>query len=1208
METLFGLQMSTLAFVMLGALATLLLIIGAIALSNRFLIRLSLRNIPRRPAQTVLIVVGLMLATTIVSASFAVGDTITASIRNGVIEGIGDSDIIIRKPAQGNFADPILDSQQIDEIFAQIEGEPSVDGVMPTSTMVLPVLNERTRLTEARSVIRGFHVEGLYGTISVPPGPKLAPFTVSNVIEGSSNDMRTLGEGDVFINQFLRRELDAQVGDTLTIYSPNGQLQVTVAAILERGGIASADNRMMMPLDRFNEMIGAPAGSADRVDISINTNDYDLEDASGELRTKLATSFIDTNTLNILFNSLAQSTAFIDAINDYIAAESVQGGALSTDEADDLRAIVDGLRSGQPSDTFIELITSNSTLRLIFSALQGIEDPALQALIPQLAFGIQQISLLEVAEFKVDGLAIADVVGNLFVTFFTFFGSFTVIVGLLLVFLIFVLLASERMHEMGISRAVGLKRGHLVQMFTFEGLAYAIGAAAVGTVVGLLASRFLVILMARAFGGAGGDNFVWTFTVTQWSLIISFALGLVLTFLTVVYSASRVSMLNIVVAIRDLPEEFAASQTPPFLRRLLNFALWIVGPLYVVYLLIQRIRRRDNIATGIFLLLATWFIVGWVAAVIVAFVRIWTPFLSQGWPIAVIGALMTATPYLQTEGGLANAAWLVYLGASITIYGIGLTARSIMVSSGVRESLASRTAYSFIGIVLLVIWALPTRFVEPITGELTRNISMFVLAGVWMVASAVWVVMYNSDILVTALSTTVGRFRGVQPILKPAVAYAVNNRFRTGLTVSMFALVIFVMIAFSISTSSFGNLSAEPELISGGYQIRAEVESELPIDDIEASIAEASNLNSSDFRLIAGQSDEPTTARQVGGDNPQLAGLTVRGSEPSYFRANQLLIQASDSSYLSEGIDPEDHAAVSRDIWALLADDPSLAVLTDEHFPSATPGQFGPAGVDIFTAEGYTIGTDDEFRAFEVEFLSSVAASQGATETVKRTVIGITNTNADSLEGGTGEGPAQGFIGLHTRHDVFRELIGDTPPFTIYRIAVSDGVDVANLAGRMETDFIANSLVAVDTQAEIDAAQSANQQFNLLFQGFMGLGLVVGAASVGVLAMRAVNERRTHIAIMRALGYRGSMIRTGFIIESVFVATVGTVLGLVLGAVVTWSFLDNVGDQAEGLEFAIPWLNVSIVVAITIIAALVTTYLPARQASKIYPAEALRFE
>jgi putative ABC transport system permease protein len=49
------------------------------------------------------------------------------------------------------------------------------------------------------------------------------------------------------------------------------------------------------------------------------------------------------------------------------------------------------------------------------------------------------------------------------------FGLFSVMVGVLLIFLIFVMLAAERRPEMGISRAVGTKRRHLIQAFLAEG-------------------------------------------------------------------------------------------------------------------------------------------------------------------------------------------------------------------------------------------------------------------------------------------------------------------------------------------------------------------------------------------------------------------------------------------------------------------------------------------------------------------------------------------------------------------------------------------------------------------------------------------------------------------------------------------------------------------------------------------------------------------
>ena len=64
--------------------------------------------------------------------------------------------------------------------------------------------------------------------------------------------------------------------------------------------------------------------------------------------------------------------------------------------------------------------------------------------------------------------------------FFTTFGSFSIAAGILLIFLIFVMLAAERRGEIGMARAIGTRRGHLVEMFVFEGAAYDLAAAAVG--------------------------------------------------------------------------------------------------------------------------------------------------------------------------------------------------------------------------------------------------------------------------------------------------------------------------------------------------------------------------------------------------------------------------------------------------------------------------------------------------------------------------------------------------------------------------------------------------------------------------------------------------------------------------------------------------------------------------------------------------------
>ncbi len=76
---------------------------------------------------------------------------------------------------------------------------------------------------------------------------------------------------------------------------------------------------------------------------------------------------------------------------------------------------------------------------------------------------------------------------------FTTFGSFSIAAGILLIFLIFVMLAAERRGELGIARAVGTRRRHLVQMFLFEGVAYDLLAAAVGALLGLGVAYVMVL-------------------------------------------------------------------------------------------------------------------------------------------------------------------------------------------------------------------------------------------------------------------------------------------------------------------------------------------------------------------------------------------------------------------------------------------------------------------------------------------------------------------------------------------------------------------------------------------------------------------------------------------------------------------------------------------------------------------------------------------
>ncbi|MEC9013646.1 MAG: FtsX-like permease family protein, partial [Chloroflexota bacterium] len=142
----------------------------------------------------------------------------------------------------------------------------------------------------------------------------------------------------------------------------------------------------------------------------------------------------------------------------------------------------------------------------------------------------------------------------------------------------------------------------------------------------------------------------------------------------------------------------------------------------------------------------------------------------------------------------------------------------------------------------------------------------------------------------------------------------------------------------------------------------------------------------------------------------------------------------------------------------------------------------------------------------------------------------------------------------------------------------------------------------------VDEIAGANRAFNYLFTSFMGLGLMVGIAALGVVSLRAVVERRQQIGVLRAIGYRRGMVQLSFLTESSFVVIMGVAIGVGLGTVISYNIVKDIQEDLETVRFSIPWLQIGIIVAIAYVFSLVTTYMPSRQASRIYPAEALRYE
>src|SRR6266545_2907015 len=318
---------------------------------------------------------------------------------------------------------------------------------------------------------------------------------------------------------------------------------------------------------------------------------------------------------------------------------------------------------------------------------------------------------------------------------FVLLGFFTVIAGVLLIINIFVMLAEERKGEMGVARALGMRRKNLVQSFVSEGLLYALLSSLVGTFAGLLVAGVILWGFSQVFGASafGGTGFILTWTDSD--LVSGFAIGFLITMATIGAASWRVSKLNIVRAIRDIPEP------------------------------VQHRSTRRQVAVG--------------AAVSV---------------LGAVGlgvALVRQSLLLQDVGPVGLAFGLAVLTMRV------LPPRAVFTAAG----------------AFIVGWVLsPRKFFSIANADIT----LFIAAGLLLVFGGLLIVMFNSD-SVLALATKIVRRRTWRPVVRTAIAYPMNKKFRTGATLASIALVM-----FTIATTGSTNITLALPLTEARAQVVAD--------------------------------------------------------------------------------------------------------------------------------------------------------------------------------------------------------------------------------------------------------------------------------------------------------------------------------------------------------------------------------------------------
>ena len=127
----------------------------------------------------------------------------------------------------------------------------------------------------------------------------------------------------------------------------------------------------------------------------------------------------------------------------------------------------------------------------------------------------------------------------------------------------------------------------------------------------------------------------------------------------------------------------------------------------------------------------------------------------------------------------------------------------------------------------------------------------------------------------------------------------------------------------------------------------------------------------------------------------------------------------------------------------------------------------------------------------------------------------------------------------------------------------------------------------------------------------ISLIIVVAISNIASSLSLMVVDKQGEIAILQTQGVTKSQVRSIFIYQGLLVGLVGTLIGAVLGVLITLNLgaiLSAVNPNGVFLPTSIEPVQVIIVIAFSLLLSLLSTIYPAYRAAKTEPAEALRYE
>jgi putative ABC transport system permease protein len=124
-----------------------------------------------------------------------------------------------------------------------------------------------------------------------------------------------------------------------------------------------------------------------------------------------------------------------------------------------------------------------------------------------------------------------------------------------------------------------------------------------------------------------------------------------------------------------------------------------------------------------------------------------------------------------------------------------------------------------------------------------------------------------------------------------------------------------------------------------------------------------------------------------------------------------------------------------------------------------------------------------------------------------------------------------------------------------------------------------------------------------LLSAIAAISLLVGGIGIMNIMLVTVTERTKEIGLLKSIGAKNSHILNQFLLEAVVLTVTGGLIGVTIGVGISF-----VIAKIVSIPFIVKFSSIIIAVGVSSLVGVVFGYYPARNAAKLSPIDALRYE